>query len=167
MGKTPEIVKPQNPTPSGGIKWNQSDAEFSKEFFEKIPKAPGHYCRKDSSRYIPDNNSKNHDNVAPALQSSILRFYFHANNYSLFKRTKDNCNVCTAYEVGNVTKEIFGNHQKLKNDALKLQEIDKTTADRNSTFVITADTESLLTAPPDDANIMFFHSHVTFPVEPN
>ena len=82
--------------------------------------------------------------------------YFHANNYSLFERKKDNCTVCAVYEVGNVTKETFENHQKLKNDALKLKKNDKTTADGNSTFVITTDTESMLTAPHNDANVMFF-----------
>ena len=54
VGITPEVVKPRNPTPGihRGFKWDQSDADFLKEFFEKIPKAPGHYCRKDSKLYL-------------------------------------------------------------------------------------------------------------------
>ena len=82
----------------------------------------------------------------------------NANNYLLFKRKKDNCNICTAYKMGNTTEETFNNHQKLKEDGFKLKENDKASADGTFTFVITADTESLLTAPHNDANIMFFHS---------
>ena len=68
------------------------------------------------------------------------------------------CNTCIAYQEGNVDEEKFLNHQKLKNEALDLKEHDKVSADNITKFVITADTESLLTAPSNDAGIMFFHS---------
>ena len=68
------------------------------------------------------------------------------------------CNTCVAHREGNVTEEQFLEHQKLKTDALNLKEQDKISADNIEKFVITADTESLLTAPSNDAGIMIFHS---------
>ena len=46
----------------------------------------------------------------------------------------------------------------MKTDGFNRKEEDKESADGKTIFVITADTESLLTAPHNDANIMFFHS---------
>ena len=91
---------------------------------------------------------------------SIAKFheYFHENNFSLFKRKKDNCNTCTSYEAGNTSQTEFNMHQKRKNDALNMKEEDKKWADNVSKFVITADTESLLIAPHNDSSMMFFHS---------
>ena len=80
---------------------------------------------------------------------SIAKFheYFHENNFSLFKRKKDNCITCNSYEVGNTSQAQFNVHQKRKNDALNMKENDKKDADNLSTFIITADNESLFTAP--------------------
>ena len=50
VGISLAVAKPRNPKPSKGFKWNESDVEHWKEFFGKIPKAPGHYCRKNSSK---------------------------------------------------------------------------------------------------------------------
>ena len=42
-------VKPRNlkPTRSKNFKWGEEDQEHLADFFRQIPKAPGHYCRKD------------------------------------------------------------------------------------------------------------------------
>ena len=68
------------------------------------------------------------------------------------------CNTCISHREGNITDEKFQAHQKLKTDALELKENDKLSADNVGKFVVTADTESLLTAPSNDAGIMFFHT---------
>ena len=68
------------------------------------------------------------------------------------------CNTCVGYDEGNVTQEVFNEHQKRKNEGFKLKDSDKAAADGKTTFVITADTEALLLAPYNFANIMFFHS---------
>ena len=61
------------------------------------------------------------------------------------------------YEERNISQLDFQKHQDLKNKGLALKQVDKDSADA-STFVITADTEALLTSPNNDANIMFFRS---------
>ena len=93
---------------------------------------------------------------------SICKFteYFKENNFSLFKHKKDRCNTCVGNEEGNVSDTVWTEHQKRKNEAFALKEKDKLSADNRSTFVNTVDTEALLTAPRNNANIMFFHSRL-------
>ena len=50
VGISAIVTKPKNPTPSRGFKWSQADQDALASFFREIPKAPGHYCRKDSSK---------------------------------------------------------------------------------------------------------------------
>ena len=49
-------------------------------------------------------------------------------------------------------------HQKRKNDGLNLKEQDKINSDDHKIITVTADTESLLLSPLNDANIMFFRT---------
>ena len=64
-----------------------------------------------------------------------------------------------SYHVGNTSQDDYNAHIKLKNDGLELKEIDKKTANNMTTLSITADTESLLTAP-HQSNMMFFHTEL-------
>ena len=45
-GITIGVVQPRNPRPVEGFKWMDDDSKFLDEFFEKVPKAPSHYCRR-------------------------------------------------------------------------------------------------------------------------
>ena len=45
-GITTQIIKPRNPRQSKGFTRTEEDQFFLKEFFEKIPKSPGHYCHR-------------------------------------------------------------------------------------------------------------------------
>ena len=135
-----------------------------------IPKAPSHYCRKESSKIylssVVTTLSKLHHiykarcAVFNKKHFSEKKFseYFHNNNYSLFKLKKDVYNTCMAYEEGNVSDVDFVSHQNLKNAAFALKETDKKEADNITKMCVTADTEALLLAPLSDASIMFFHS---------
>ena len=61
------------------------------------------------------------------------------------------CNTCVSYHVGNISQDDYNAHIKLKNDGLELKE-------KYDNFVIPADTESLLTAPHNESNMMSFHT---------
>ena len=63
-----------------------------------------------------------------------------------------------SYHVGNISQDDYNAHIKLKNDGLELKENDKKTDNNMTTFAITADTESLLNAPHNESNMMFFHT---------
>ena len=53
------------------------------------------------------------------------------------------CNTCVGYDEGNITLEVFNEHQKGKNEGFKLKDLDKAAAESKTTFVTTADTEAL------------------------
>ena len=170
IGIDRKMTKSRNPRPSRGFNWTAHDLDLLSDFLKKIPKAPGHYCRKDSnkiylSKVVPTLRKlyEIYKSRCIALHSSQFSYwkfseYFHENRFSIFKRKKDTCNTCVGYDEGNVTREVFNQHQKRKNEGFKLKDLDKAAADGKTTFVITADTEALLLAPYNRANVMFFHS---------
>ena len=139
---------------------------FLADFFRDIPKAPGHYCRKDSKVYLSiiiQTMSKLHKlhkarcHAFSKQPFSIYTFtqYFKDHNFSLFQRKKDLCNTCVGYDEGNVTSTEYDAHQKRKNDGLNLDEQDKINSDNHKIITVTADTESLLLSPLNDANNVF------------
>ena len=148
-GIAPNPVKPRNPKPSRGFKWDETAQLFLAEFINKIPKAPSHYCRKDSAKIylssIVPTMSKLYGVYKARCDAfgrhsfGIKKFYeyFNKKNYSLFKRKKDMCNTCIGYEEGNISEAVFTEHQGMKNEALLLKEHDKNTADNISNMVIT------------------------------
>ena len=162
--------KPRNPRPSRGFKWDEDDQKVLVDFFNDIPKAPSHYCRKDSSKVYLTKIVTTMAKLFQIYQSrcaalgrkhfSYWKFseYFNEKGFSLFKRKKDECNTCVAYEEKNVSEEEFIEHQKRKNQGFVLKQADKDHADGVTTLVVTADTEGLLQAPLNFSNMMYFHS---------
>ena len=106
VGVCENNVKKRNPRPSRGFHWTSEDHSLLEKKFEDIPKAPGHYCRKDSkkvylSTLIPTMTKlyeiyKARCIAFGRLPFSIYKFteYFKDQNYSLFRRKKDRCNTC-------------------------------------------------------------------------
>ena len=169
-GITLAVVKPRNPRPAKCLKWMDDDITFLDEFFEKVPKVPSHYCRRDTTKtylyVIFPTLIKLYDVYKARCQAfkktvfSLSKFsdVFKGKSLSLYKRKKDKCNTCTGHDEGNVSNEAFLAHQKLKDERFALKEKDKCSADSISKFVLTADTESLLQAPLNNSDIMFFKS---------
>ena len=170
VGISKEVKKPRNPHPSRGFAWTTGDQDFLANFFRQIPKAPSHYCRKDSKKIYLDVYISSmdklykayvkhcEDNNRQAFSSWKVSEFFNDNNYSLFQRKKDKCNTCVGHEVGNVPQQVYDEHMRKKNEGFDLKEADKKNANNKDTFVATADTEALLIAPLNDANCMFFRT---------
>ena len=165
-----DVVKPRNPRPSKGFAWADSDQDFLASFFRDIAKAPSHYCRSDSKKIYLDVVFKTMDKLYEVYATKCkeagkqpftlwkLSDYFEKNNFSLFQRKKDKCNTCMSYDVGLVSLEEFTAHQKNKNEGFDSKGKGKEVADNQTSFVATADTEALLTAPLNESNIMFFRT---------
>ena len=170
VGISATLVKPRNPHPSRGFTWTAEDQQFLSDFFQNIPKAPSHYCRSDSTKIFLDVNivcmTKLHSVYEATCKAagkhpfSIFKFteFFKDNNYSIFKRKKDLCNTCVGYELGNISLDQYNEHIQMKEEGFTLKEEDKKKANNIDVIVVTADTEALLTAPFNDANIMFIRS---------
>ena len=126
VGVAPAKVKARNKNPSRGFKWDHGDQDFLEDSFRAIPKAEGHYCRKDSSmiylsQVVPTMSKlysiyKARCAAMGRRNFSIWKFteYFKDKNYSLFKWNKDLCNICLGYEEGNVRENVYAEHIKKK-----------------------------------------------------
>ena len=88
-----------------------------------------HYCRANSNkiylepvfRSFVDLNEQYkiycNQNQMPTASLSKCRYYFKGKNYSLYQPKKDQCDICTAHNAGNVNDAMYNNHIKAKEDA--------------------------------------------------
>ncbi|KAJ8709365.1 hypothetical protein PYW07_009191 [Mythimna separata] len=60
-------------------------------------------------------------------------------NIGLFQHKKDACDLCCAYEVGNVLEEDYQRHIELKNMAREEKSKDKLAAKNGNIHTVTAD----------------------------
>ena len=68
--------KRRNPNPSRGFKWTERDHELLVDFFHVIPKAPSHYCRKDTNKIYLKKGVLILALVVRNLQIAVCRFEF-------------------------------------------------------------------------------------------
>ena len=82
--------KKRNPMLSKGFLWNHTDLALLKDFFDKIPKAPGHYCRKDSRKIYLNSGIKTmaklHDAYKTWCQGSKHFFFRLQSSMSIFMK---------------------------------------------------------------------------------
>ena len=145
------------------------DKQFLDEFFNKLEKAPSHYCRKTSNKiyleplikkknqlyklYVKSSN----DAGLPPYKKDTFYNYFKLTNYALIKPKKDMFDICLAYRCGNINLQQFEQHIALKEDALQEKENDKQTTPV-TTLVVTEDTEALLVSPKNDSDAMYYRT---------
>ena len=138
-----------------------------KEFLEKLPKVPSHYCRASSSKlYIEPifqsmadlhrlYVSKCVEEGKAPMGRKALNEEFNAMNLSLFTPKKDQCDTCVGFSVGNITGEVWQNHTMKKTEARAEKAKDKELALActqeehigEKVLVVTMDLQALLTCP--------------------
>lgn len=161
------------------INTRKTDSDKSKKilvrsFFESLPKLESHYCRRDSSKlylepkwqskaelyrlYESFCNSQDKGN----LKASIFLFYeiFEECNLSLFQPKKDQCDICCAFNVGNLSEQAYKAHNERKETARKEKENDKASADNpDSTIaVFTMDMQAVLLSPDLKASALYYRT---------
>ena len=143
------------------------------DFFTGVSKAPSHYCRTQTKKIFldtifEDNNdvykaySKKYseEGIKPVSKRTFFR-YMKENHYSVHRPKKDYCDKCASYDEGNWSQEEYGAHIIRKNEGLKEKEQDKKDVKDGKlkhTIIMTADMQSLLTAPKNDTSAMFYHT---------
>lgn len=114
-----------------------------KEFLDKLPKLPSHYCRKSTSKlYLePIWQSRQgiyreyikylSENGKQTFKVSATKFntLFDEINLALFSPKKDQCDLCCAYTVGNVLEQDYNDHVVKKNAARAEKSRDKENPD--------------------------------------
>ena len=145
------------------------DLSFHNKWFHGLPTVPSHYCR--SSTFAKDKKYLN-----PG--STILQFYKEDSttaqeshvrvvgrkfftellqklNFSVFIPRKYQCDVCVGEKHGNVSKEEYDLHIKLKDEARDEKTKDKEAANDNI-YVWTMDMQAVLLCPKSKASSLYY-----------
>lgn len=99
------------------------------EWLDLLPKVPSHYCRATSQRIYVESTFRSHlhmhaiykawcieQNKKPVSRNTFLSVLSH-NNISIHKPRKDQCDVCSSYQLKNVSQEDYDTHIKKKDEA--------------------------------------------------
>lgn len=136
----------------------------AKNFFDKLAKMESHFCRKYTSKIYLEPSWRSvgelfleyeqdcAKNSIPSCKITLFRKIFKEMNLSLFLPKKDQCDVCTAFNAGNVSVEEYQQHRSNKELAQKEKERD-TKTEKN---VFTMDMQSVLLSPYLKASAIYY-----------
>lgn len=141
---------------------------FLNTFFDKLPKLPAHYCRRDSMKLYLENSfatmmdlykfyksTCEKENHKP-LSRNIFNKTFREKNLSIYQQKKDQCNTCFSFKYGNVSEQEYKNHIERKEKARKNKTEDKERAENGECVVLTMDLQAVKLCPFIPANQVYF-----------
>lgn len=134
-------------------------------FFNSLPKLESHYCRASTSKlYLGPNwltkralysfychHFCSSHNITP-MSCTIFDMALEENNISLFKPKKDACDLCTAFDTGNISIEEKELHVLKKKEAREKKETDKESVNE----VFTMDLQSVLLCPKSNVSSQYY-----------
>ncbi|ESO92163.1 hypothetical protein LOTGIDRAFT_162815 [Lottia gigantea] len=161
--KEPAIRKPREST----IQVNKVNK--AKQFLQDLPKLPSHYCRSTSKKsylepifttfselfkvYVDDCKQEN----KPFLRRKAFRSLFDDMSLAIHRPKKDKCDICSGFEVGNISEEEYNLHIARKINARNEKIRDKLRAETDgSVKVVSLDLQSLLLCPLLTASSMYY-----------
>lgn len=139
-------------------------------FLVDYPKLESHYCRKDTEKeYFETEHRtlidlyKQYVAVCEEEKSLQLSFPVFSGtlknlNFSLFKPRKDQCDICVAHKVGNVSLDKFDSHRKNVHRASKEKELDVKAAKSGLIILLCMDTEAVVLCPRCKASALYYKS---------
>ena len=89
---------------------------FVKQFLERLPKMPAHYCRKDTSKMYLETAFRSYSDVyreylracteenIPVMSMTVFTEELKGQNIAIFIPRKDQCDVCCKYKQGNTSE---------------------------------------------------------------
>ena len=141
--------------------------QIVRQFLEKLPKMPSHYCRRSTNKmYLqPDIGSISvlyklfqdylKENNCETIGKSILSREFRRQNIAFFQPKKDQCDRCISYESGHVTEDDHYYHIQRKECARQEKQRDKDDPDATH-VVLTMDVQAVLTVPRLNASALYY-----------
>lgn len=139
------------------------------EWLHLLPKVPSHYCRASSKRIYVESAFLSHlhmhsvyktwcneNNKKPCSRNTFLSV-LRKNNISIHKPRKDQCDVCSSFQLKNVSREVYDTHIQKKDEARHAKRIAIENLQLNSDVaVITVDVQSVLLAPKLLASALYY-----------
>ncbi|CAG9770205.1 unnamed protein product [Ceutorhynchus assimilis] len=135
-------------------------------FLNSLPKLESHYCRKSTSKLYLEpvwtsklelyrlykNDWCTENNLLPLSVASFSNM-IDDQNIALFSPKKDECDKCVAHKTGNISLEIFEEHQVKKEEARNEKQKDKEAENCN---VYTMDLQSVLLSPKSNVSSLYY-----------
>lgn len=132
-----------------------------KQFLESIPRMESHYCRSSTSKtYLePVFNSLTclykeyvkHCNERVCASRRVFTEVFESLNIGLFVPKKDQCDICVGFDAGNISADIYNEHQNRKINSREEKNPDKLFCQTNhSVKVLTMDVQAVLLSPKNE-----------------
>lgn len=132
---------------------------FLRNFFEKLPKMPSHYCRKNTKKcYLEENFQSKADfyndyktNAKDKSQKPLSYFVFSEMfenlNLTIFRPKKDQCDTCISFKLKHISDEEYKAHQDSKEKARIAKDSDKELAQSGKAHIFVMDVQSVKLAP--------------------
>ena len=174
--QTPEETRrdPKHPKSGKTLPVSAADRESRKEWLNKIPTVPSHYCRQTDTykgkKFIMPGKSLTQlhkdyttDCSGEGKRAVGQRFFsetFYKENFSFFRPRKDQCDLCIGFQQGNCTRESYDIHITRKIAAQQEKIKDKDRADETCS-VWTMDVQSVMTCPRTNASALYYRTKLT------
>lgn len=139
-------------------------------FIDSIPKLPSHYCRADSKKLYLEENFKNktelydlyekhceEQQISPLSICSFMKA-MQEMNISIHRPKKDQCDLCCAHKVGNISEEEYRIHLAKKDQARNEKAKDKEAAMKGEFHLFTMDVQAAKLCPMLFASKLYFRS---------
>ncbi|XP_054260924.1 uncharacterized protein LOC128985459 [Macrosteles quadrilineatus] len=164
-----DLTNTNNNANDGSRHGRRSEKEkVIEEWLDSLPKVPSHYCRKSSKKLYLEpvweskkamfNEFKKYAiaNQKPWGSITLFMSVFERKNLSIYVPKKDQCDVCSSFKVGNISKETYDNHLKEKERARDEKERDKQRAIAEEIYCLTVDVEAVKLTPLTRASAMYY-----------
>lgn len=167
-----QIHENSEPSTSGRvIVREKSDRKtFLRQFFEKLPKLPSHYCRKNSkTMYLQSDISnwtqlyelyladcaENHQKPSSRYTFDVVR---RQGEVAIYKPKKDRCDLCYNFEnkISSGTSEEYLQHRQKKEEAQREKENDKASAKEGDCHTLCCDLMAVQSVPHIRASSAYF-----------
>ena len=141
---------------------------FVKQFLERLPKMPAHYCRKDTSKMYLETAFRSYSDVyreylracteenIPVMSMTIFTEELKGQNIAIFIPRKDQCDVCCKYKQGNTSEEVYLAHIARKEAAQAEKAKDKEQYRSSRTKVLCVDVQRVLLSPCLKASSLYY-----------
>lgn len=138
---------------------------FLYKFLNTLPKLESHYCRANTSKlYLEPNWTSKTElynfycndyctthNTTP-MSSYVFCKAIEEQNIGLFQPKKDACDICTAFDTGNLSQEEKDKHDSMKKEARMEKEKDKMSENE----IFTMDLQSVLLCPKSNVSSLYY-----------
>lgn len=144
---------------------NNNGVKQLQTFLESLPKLESHYCRATSSKvYLePMWTSKSQfykfyksdfcmNQNEKAVSIATFHKVFVKNKLSLYRPKKDMCDTCVSFQTGNISEDLYNEHEKYKKEARVEKDNDK----ESHNEVFTIDLQSVLLCPKSNVSSLYY-----------